>query len=103
MKEIDQLFKSGETQKELVVNDALWDRIEERLDKKDSSKKKIKRSLSLAASIVLIVAAGLSIVLKSNGTYQVEDLDQLDNPLLNAQVINVLHDSYPVVTWDLNG
>lgn len=103
MKEIDELFKSGETQKELMLNDALWNRIEDKLDKKDSNEKKVKRSLSIAASIVLIVAAGLSIVLKSNSSYQVEDLDQLDNPLLNAQVINVLHDSYPVVTWDLNG
>lgn len=103
MKEIDELFKSGETQKELMLNDALWNRIEDKLDKKDSNEKKVKRSLSIAASIVLIVAAGLSNVLKSNSSYQVEDLDQLDNPLLNAQVINVLHDSYPVVTWDLNG
>ena len=99
---IDQLFRTGEVQKDLDLNAALWNKIENKLDRRDMHKINIKWLLSFAASIAFLLIVSVVLLIYSKNSYKVEDLDQLANPTYNAQVISDLH-SYPVFIWDLNG
>jgi uncharacterized membrane protein YvbJ len=99
---IDQLFRCGEVQKDFDLNASLWNKIENKLDKRDNQNIKIKWLMSIAASIAFLLIVSFVLLVHSKNTYKVEDLDQLANPTYNAQVISDLH-SYPVFIWDLNG
>ena len=90
MKSIDEIFRNGQTQKRIPVNDALWNRLETRLDDK-LKLHRLKMNWTIAASIIVIMFCSIYIVQFKNNIYQVEDL------------INERHPTLSTKTWKTDG
>jgi len=102
MKNIDELIKNSETEKNIEVRPELWRKLERRLDDapESSVQKSIWRPWLIAASVSLIF--GFSILWKASNNYQVEDLHADITPTFSKEeVVLVNYANYPPA--DYNG
>lgn len=100
---LEQYIKQGETQKEITLDPALWDRLERRLDfEKDidfTSKRRKRKShfnlyqLMIAASFVILFAFS-GIFFWSSTTYEVSDLDLTSKPYFTKEEIQRVNSHY---------
>jgi hypothetical protein len=106
MKNIDTIFAEAESQKHIELKTVLWDRLERKLDEKRTHQVMIRKYLSIAAGLIIIVVAFVAIHLNHKTTYILEDLDRAHHPTLNSEAISQMH-QYPAIykrfSWDLNG
>lgn len=106
MKNIDHIFAEAETEKPVILNAALWDRLERKLDENRAHHVKIRKYMSIAAGFIIVVVAFVALQLNHRNTYILEDLDTAHHPILNPESISQMHQYpsiYKRVALDLNG
>ena len=97
MNRIDEIFRSGEHQKEMELTPQLFQRMNQELEesKKVVSLKKVV--FSIAASIIAILSIG--VLNRSDQGYQLEELIQNSHPIINAATIDAMPSNYPAMVY----
>lgn len=102
MKNIDELIKNSETERNIEVRPELWRKLERRLDDAPpaSEQRSFWRPWLIAASVSLIF--GFSIFWKASNNYHVEDLLADQTPTFSKEeFVLVNYANYP--PKDYNG
>ena len=93
MKNIDDIFKEGEHQKELEVRPELWDKLERQLDGEERRSAFNLRPWLVAASIVLFMSMSTLLYLNIDH-YELEDMSASIEPYFFMEEIADLESVY---------
>lgn len=89
LNEIDQLFREGEHQKELVLNQDLKNRMSRELGTPEKRNLKIYKYVGgIAAALLVMVIVFMPRSNESN--YELEELTYKTHPVINTTTINLL-------------